>query len=112
MAVPYLANALRGWTTKRTVNVMQKTVVNHQVTYAVTETLTLDINIQPTPKEEINKKPEEQRSWKWWNLLVKEGPLLKNDDIVLIDNVKYKIMSVSDWSESGFQNYSSIKDFE
>lgn len=112
MSVPYLGNALRGWTKKKTVYVMKKSVVNHLIAYTIDQTLLLDINIQPTPREVVNKKPDEQRSWKWWSLLIREGKLLKTDDIVEIDNVKYKIMSIADWSESGFQNYEAIRDFQ
>jgi hypothetical protein len=111
MAVPYLAGALKGWTTKTSVTTIVQTVVNHQTVETETAT-TLDINRQPMPAAKVNKKPEEERTWKWWSFIVKQGPLLKSNDKIVIDSITYRIMSANNWSESGFTKYEAIEDYQ
>ena len=110
MAVPYLANALNGWTTPRTVQRVTKSVVNFQVDEATTE-ITLDMNLQPTPPQEVQRRPEDQRQWRWWNVNVREGPVLNIDDVIIVDGINYRIVEVHNWSESGFQKYRAIEDY-
>lgn len=110
MAVPYLAGALDGWTTPQTVETVVKTVVNHQVQETRTAT-TVDINIQPMPAQEVARRPEDQRQWRWWSVIVREGPLLNIDDVITVDSVSYRIVKVHNWSESGFQKYEALEDY-
>lgn len=108
MPVPYLAGALRGWTTATTVRLITKTVVNHKIVQTQTDTV-LNINRQPVPSANVDEKPEEQRTWKWWAIIVQEGPLLKTDDQIIIGGLRFLIKKASDWSESGFQKYECIE---
>lgn len=108
--VPYLATAVRGWTRPRTVEVVTKAVVNFQVSETRTQT-TLDINIQPMPPQEVARRPEDQRQWKWWTVIVREGPLLNIDDVIVVDSISYRIEKVHNWSESGFQKYEAREDY-
>lgn len=110
MAVPNLANAVRGWTTVRTVQRVTKTVVNHRV-QETTVDVTLDINLQPMPPQEVVRRPEDQRQWKWWNVIVRRGPLLNIDDVLIADGINYRIVKVHNWTESGFQKYEAIEDY-
>ena len=110
MAVPYLAGALRGWTMTRTVDRITKAVVNHQVTETSVEA-DLDLNIQPMPPQEVARRPEDQRQWKWWSIIVREGPLLDIDDVIVVDSIRYRIQKTHNWSESGFQKYEAHEDY-
>ena len=110
MAVPHLAGALRGWTTPRTVTRVTQTVVNFQTQDAITD-ITLDCNIQPMPAQEVARRPEDQREWKWWSIIVRYGPLLNVDDIITVDAISYRIEKVHNWLESGFTKYEAIQDY-
>ena len=111
MAVPYLGKALKGWTRPLVFSVVTKTIVNHVVTESDV-TVTLNANIQPMPKQEVERKPESQRSWRWWSIIVKEGStLLKPDDKVTVDGVEYTIQSVHNWTSSGFQKYEAVENY-
>ena len=111
MAVPYLGNALNGWTKKIPCKIVTQTVVNHKTQENENDVI-LDKNIQPIPQTKVDRKPEGQRTWKWWNLLIRNGQLLKIDDVVIINNKRFRIQSIGDWSESGFQNYEAIEDYQ
>ena len=110
MAVPYLAGALRGWTGPIPVIRITQSVVNFQTVETETQ-ITLDINKQPMPPQRVARRPEDQRGWKWWSLIVREGPLLSIDDRVIIDSVPYRIQDVYNWSESGFTKYEVHEDY-
>ena len=112
MPVPYLAGALKGWTQKINFQIVTKSIVNHQV-QETTSVETFDCNLQPMPAQKVDKKPLEQRSWKWWSLIVKEGIILKPDDKLTDRNgTVYTIMKVNDWTESGFQKYEAVENFD
>lgn len=110
MAVPNMARTLRGWTKKTNIKIVVQTVVNHKTVDTETPAI-LDCNFQPLKASVVNRKPEEQRTWIWWNIIVKNGPLLKIDDVIIKDSVRYKIELVHNWSESGFQKYEAIEDY-
>ena len=112
MPVPYMAGALRGWTKPTVVKLITQTVVDHETVETPTD-ITLDVNFQPMPAATVNRKPPEQRTWKWWSIIVKKGQLLKTDDIIITaSSQRFKIQSANDWSESGFTKYEAIEDYE
>ena len=113
MPVPYLGNAIKGWTRKTDVKIVTQTVVDFQ-TVEATADATLDINFQPMPDFKVNRKPEEQRTWKWWNIKITSSTvLLKSDDIIIRPSgQRFRIQSGADWRESGFSKYEAIEDYE
>lgn len=110
MAVPYMARAMRGWVKNKTFKVITQTVVNHRTVETTTD-VTMKVNFQSMPPAEVNRKPEEQRTWKWWSLVVVEGQELFTDDIFTLDGKNYRVKSKEDWSESGFRKYGVIEDY-
>ena len=110
MPVPYMAQTMRGWTKKKTVKIITQTVADFETVEAETET-TMQINMQPVPPAQVARKPEEQRTWKWWSLIVIKGQALSTDDIIVIDGKNYRVQNNSDWSESGFRKYEVIEDY-
>lgn len=110
MPVPYMARTMRGWTKATTVIRITQSVVDHETTESRTE-ITLKANFQPMPARVVNRKPEDQRSWDWWSIIVTEGPYLNTDEIIVKDNYEYRIESGNDWSESGFQKYEAVRNY-
>jgi hypothetical protein len=111
MAVPYVAGALRGWTRQREVRIVTKTVVNHRVVQTA-NIVTLDICVQPLQPEKVRRKPEEQRSWKWFSILIKgASPELSIDSQVWIDGLAYRVESRQPWDEAGFRRYEATQDY-
>ena len=106
-----MSGALKGWTKKTPVKLVTQSIVNHKSVEVLTDA-TLDINKQPMPAREVSRKPEMQRSWVWWSFIVKNGPYLATDDIIIISDVRYRIIKGNDWSESGFTKYEAIEDYE
>jgi hypothetical protein len=112
MKPPYIAGALKGWTAKLTVMFITKTVVDHRVQEVKTSAV-VDINYQPMPPAQVARKPEEQRTWIWWTLIIKgQAPLLKTDDTVSVNGLNFRIQNARDWRTSGASIYEAIQDFQ
>lgn len=105
---------MKGWTAKIPVLIVTKTVVDHQVTETPVNAV-LDINYQPMPASQVNRKPEEQRTWLWWTFIIKgrvPSTLLKVDDVVTIGTKTFRVQSgLRDWTTSGFSICEAIEDF-
>lgn len=111
MAVPYVGNALNGWTKKQMVKIVHQFVVNHLTQEKMTDVV-LDMNLQPMPAQVVDRKPEAQREWRWWRLLVKEREAtLSIDDVVVVDGIPYRVRSVQDWGRSGYVRYEATEDY-
>lgn len=112
MPVPYMGNTIKGWTRKTAVKIVTQSVVQHQTTEATADA-TLNINFQPMPAAKVNRKPEEQRTWKWWSIIIRSASvLLETDDkIIRPSGQVFRIQSANDWRESGFSKYEAIEDY-
>lgn len=111
MPIPKVGGALKGWMKLRLVTNIVQTVVAHQ-TVNTPSTTTLRMNKQPMPSEKVNRKPEYQRSWKWWTILIKGGLLFNIDDKFTVDGIDFKIEVVGDWTEGGYQFYEAIEGYQ
>ena len=110
MSVPYMSGALKGWTKKRTATIVTQSIIDHETFESETNEI-LDINIQPMPARQVDRKPEGQRSWQWFSIIIKNGPYLNTDDVIIIDSLRYKIEKGNDWRASGFTKYEAIADY-
>jgi len=110
MPVPYMGRTLKGWTSKTTIKLITQTIVDYE-TVESESIVTLNCNFQALKPAVVDRKPPEQRTWKWWSIVVTEGPQLNIDDIIVKDSKNYRIVSNNDWSESGFQKYEAIEDY-
>lgn len=114
MSVPYLGGALRGFTKKRTIKLITKTdVAGGKTTLSVSDTETYQINIQPVPSRTVDRKPQSERSWKWWSIILKSSSVYLSNGTRFVDEygIRYKIQSGNDWRESGFTKYEAIEDY-
>ena len=113
MPVPYLGNALKGWTRKTTIKVITQTVVDHEVSTTLIDKV-FNVNFQPSPSAKVERKPESQRTWKWWSVILKDKTYLFKTDDIFIDayGQRFKVQSATDWRTSGFTKYEVIEDFE
>lgn len=111
MSMPYLGRAFRGWTKRRKVYKITKKTINYLTVQTATVEI-FDIMISPLQPEKVQRKPEEQRSWKWYNLLTKsKNTALSIDDIILVSGIYYRIESVQPWTEAGYRRYEATEDY-
>lgn len=112
MSVPYLGNALKGWAKKTNIKVITQTVVDHETVESESD-VSYHANFQPMPAAKVNRKPEEQRTWKWWSVIIMDKTvLLKTDDKIQNDSGQnFRVQQANDWRSSGFTKYEAIEDY-
>lgn len=67
---------------------------------------------QPLRDEQLELKPEGQRSWQWIWIHAKAGALnLTTADKVIFNNIRYEVMAVKDYSLNGFIEYQLVEDY-
>lgn len=62
--------------------------------------------------QQLMMKPEGQRDWKWHTLYMNGEPKLKVDDIIVIQNMKYRVMQKRDNSEYSCVEYELLEDYQ
>ena len=110
--LPQMSNTLNGWEIPLTLTKVVQKIVNGD---KVTEEQLINFQgvFQPLRDEQLQYKPEGERSWSWYWIHAKAGTLnLKTQDKIIFENKKYKVMSVKDYSLYGYIEYQVIADYE
>lgn len=110
--MPNMANTLNGWEVPLTLEKITQSIVDGDVQKATEKINFLGV-FQPLRDEELQSKPEGQRSWSWYWIHAKSGTLnLQTQDKIIFEGNRYKVMSVKDYSLNGFIEYHIIRDYE
>jgi len=110
--MPQMKAAFSNWMTTITLAIVTQNVVNGFI-YDTTTVVSFKGVIQPLSPEQIQLKPDGQRSWPWLQIHCVAGSLnLVTNDIILYNDVRYKVMAVKDYSLNNFIEYHVIKDYE
>lgn len=110
--MPNMANTLNGWEVPLSLIKIKQDIDDGDL-----DTTEQYINFmgvwQPLRTEELQSKPEGQRSWEWIWIHAKSGSLnLQTADKVIFNNKKFKIMGIKDYSLNGFVEYELVRDYE
>lgn len=110
--MPNMANTLNDWEVPLTLIRIKQDVVEGEA--VKTQEFIRFLGVwQPLRDEELQFKPEGQRSWEWIWIHAKSGTLnLETQDKVIFNNKRYKIMNVKDYSLNGFIEYQLVRDYE
>lgn len=77
------------------------------------ETVNVQGTWQPLDPEEIELKPEGQRSWEWIDLHIEGAKLLfDTNDRVLYNSIRYKVMARKDYTLNNFSEYHLVRDYD
>ena len=101
---PQMAGALRGLTTQLPFQVIEHEIQDHEVVERTAGTRLIEIMITPLQPREIAAKAEGERAWKWLKG-VSAAPLQLGWTLIDPRGLRYRVMAVEDWSQSGFYNY-------
>lgn len=109
--LPQMGDVLPSWFQTLTFTLVTKSLVDYEV-QEVLATITTQGVRQPMTAQDLQIKPEGQRAWKWETLHCLPNVKLKIDDIVIFDNVKYRVKERWDWSEYGYLEYHICQAYE
>lgn len=110
--MPQMSDTLTGWQVPLTLEqVFQDIVEGDKV--ETTKLINFQGVWQPLRDEELQFKPEGQRSWEWiWIHAVSGSLNLETGDKVIFNQKRYKIMAMKDYSLNGFIEYQLVRDFQ
>lgn len=109
---PQVNDVINGWEFECLTNKRKQELVNGIITYK-DYYIKLKGVIQPLKPEDVALKPEEQRSWAWYQIHVKSSyTRLLNDQIIYIDKHPYKVMANKDYSRNGYIEYHIIEFYD
>lgn len=110
--MPNMRNTLTGWEAPLTLEKVTQSIVEGDRQEKKTKIDFLGC-WQPLRDEQLQSKPEGQRSWSWYWIHAKAGTLnLKTQDKIIFNGVRYKVMSVKDYSLNGYIEYEAILDYQ
>ena len=108
---PNLSNAVNAWAQplkfflvgKDQRDFMTEEVLYPKIAYGVR---------QPMKAQQLMMKPEGQRAWKWETIHSRPDLVLNIDDIVVFNEVRYRVMAKKDYSEYGYLEYEIMQDYQ
>ena len=110
--MPNMAGTLSGWQVPLQLVRITQTMSEGDVTLSE-QLITFQGVWQPLKDEQLQFKPEGQRSWEWVWIHAVAGTLnLNTADKVIFNNKRYKVMSIKDYSLNGFIEYQLCRDYE
>jgi len=110
--MPNMANTLTGWEVPLSLVKITQSIKAGDVVKKQQKIDFLGV-WQPLRDEELQFKPENQRSWSWYWIHAKSGTLnLQTQDKIIFQDKRYKVMAVKDYSLNGFIEYQVIRDYE
>lgn len=110
-ALPNMYVGVKNWFLPLKFWVLTKTVIN----FLVKETY-VEFNFkgvwQSLNAEDLQIKPEGQRSWTWWQVHADVSLNLMVDNIIRYESVNYRVMAKIDHSIYGYYEYHVVQDWE
>lgn len=110
MGLPDVSGAVQCFLQPVRLGVIKKKQVSGYTVETVSWVCTQAVRQAFTP-EQLSLKPEGERSWKWYTLHTVPEVCLKTDDIIIIHDLRMRIMEISGYSEYGFNEYHAIEDY-
>lgn len=99
--MPQMQNTLLNWGEWVQMKIISKQPVDFEVQDNVLAVLTIDMMLTAMKSKDVNRKPEGERIWKWWNGITRET--IESDTVLQDPNgVEYRVMNTNDWSQAGF----------
>lgn len=107
-----MRTTLSGWESPLTLVKITQNVVDGDVIQTETPINFMGV-WQPLRDEQLQFKPEGQRSWSWYWIHAKAGTLnLQTQDKIIFQSKRYKVMSVKDYSLNGYIEYEVVLDYQ
>lgn len=109
--LPQMSEVLLAWFQDMTFDLVTKTIDEYDLKETTQSISTRGVR-QPFTSQQLAIKPEGQRAWLWETLHCLPDVKLKPDDVVLFNQVRYRVMEKLDYSEYGYLEYHIIQDYK
>lgn len=109
--MPDVSEALDGWESRITLIVITQSVVDGDVVQN-SANITFYGVWQPLRDDQLQFKPEGQRSWQWIWLHTRTNIELETGDKVIYNHKRYKVMAVKDYGLNQYYEYELVRDYD
>ena len=110
-SLPNMSDALNGWEVSIVADYISQVNINNEIVNIAQKQRIAGV-LQPLRPEDVELKPEGQRSWSWFMLHVKPHyNKLRVEQQIEINKQPYKVMSVKDYQHYGYVEYHVIRSY-
>lgn len=109
--MPRMNRAFHGWFNEITIIIITSVIVDYE-TVNTEQEITFKGTIQPLSTEDLQLKPEQERSWKWLKIHCFPDFILSTGDYIVYDSVKYRVKATKDYSINNFMIYELVEAYE
>jgi hypothetical protein len=110
-ALPQMGSAVSAWMQPLKFTLVGKQIVDHIETENYVEKNTFGFRA-PLKPQELAIKPEGQRAWRWEHVIALPSCVLSVDDIIVFNDLRYRVMSKANYTEYGFLDYQICEEFD
>lgn len=108
--LPNMGDALLSWFQQIQFVLITKEIVDFELIEVEKPSCFMGV-IQPLSSKKLEMKPEGQRAWTWSQIHASPDLVLKNDDVMNIQGVRYRVMNKFDYSKYNYVLYEIVEDF-
>lgn len=98
---PQVQNVFLNWLSAVQMKVIKTTAVDFEAQENVLAIPTIQMVIQAMDPKRVDRKPEGERIWKWWDGWT-TSPIAADTVIQDPDGIEFRVTAVNDWSQGGF----------
>lgn len=108
--LPFVADAVKAFLQPVKIGIMQKQQIDGY-TQEIPIWKSTIASRQPM-SQAMSVKKEGNRSWRWHVIHITNDVDLETDSIIVLSNVRYRVMEKMNWSEYGYFEYHVIEDYK
>lgn len=98
---PQVQSVFLNWTSTVQMQIVEKEAVDFEMQPDILNIKTFEAVIQAQKPQVVQRKPENLRIWKWWDMWTTE--FIPSDTVIQDpDGIRYRVQSTNDWSQGGF----------
>ena len=108
-SLPNMADVIQSWQSEYRAKLITKQMINYELV-EIEQDITFNGIVQNLNRKELQLKPDGERNWGWYEL--HSTRKFNNDDIIEVNNVRYRIMSTrNDDTYYGFYVYELLQSY-
>lgn len=98
---PQVQSVFNNWTSTVQMEIIKQVPVDFESQEQIQGIQTFQAVIQAMSPKEVQRKPEGERSWKWWKMW--STTHIQSDTVIADPNgVQFRVTNTQDWSQGGF----------
>lgn len=109
--LPNVSDAMANWFQLLTFTKITKQTVNFKLVETRTDFSFYGVK-QPFTAQQLEMKPEGQRTWKWFTVHAYPNLVLVPDEVIFFGTQNFRVMQKLDYLEYGYLEYHIAQDYQ